>query len=107
MWGTPSIEIFVDADACPVKDEIYLVASRYRVPVSVVANSRIHVPPDLGAELVLSHERVHAMIQRHLADVAAGALQIVVDRTFRLADAAAAHAFIESRQAFGRVVLIP
>ena len=61
----------------------------------------------LGAELVLSHERVHAMIQRHLADVAAGALRIVVDRTFPLVDAAGAHAFIESRQAFGRVVLIP
>ena len=61
----------------------------------------------LGAELVLNHQRVHAMIQRHLDDVARGALQIVVDRTFPLAEAAAAHAFIESRQAFGRVVLIP
>jgi len=47
------------------------------------------------------------MIQRHLEDVARGALQIVVDRAFPLAEAAAAHAFIESRQAFGRVVLIP
>jgi NADPH:quinone reductase len=61
----------------------------------------------LGAELVLNHRRVHAMIQRHLDDVAQGGLQIVVDRTFPLADAAAAHAFIESRQAFGRVVLVP
>ena len=61
----------------------------------------------LGAELLLNHQRVHPMIQRHLEDVARGALQIVVDRTFPLAEAAAAHAFIESRQAFGRVVLIP
>jgi NADPH2:quinone reductase len=30
-----------------------------------------------------------------------------MDRTFPLADAAAAHAFIESRQAFGRVLLVP
>ena len=42
------IELFVDGDACPVKDEAYLVASRYAVPVSVVANSRMYVPHDLG-----------------------------------------------------------
>jgi len=61
----------------------------------------------LGAELVLNHRRVHPMIQRHLEDATRGDLKIVIDRTFPLADAAAAHAFIESRQAFGRVVLIP
>ena len=55
----------------------------------------------------MNHQRVRAMIQRHLEDVTRGALKIVVDRTFPLAEAAAAHAFIESRQAFGRVVLIP
>jgi NADPH:quinone reductase len=32
---------------------------------------------------------------------------VVVDRTFPLADAAGAHAYLESRQAFGRVVLVP
>jgi uncharacterized protein YaiI (UPF0178 family) len=47
------IELFVDGDACPVKDEAYLVASRYAVRVAVVANSRMHVPRDLGVELVL------------------------------------------------------
>ena len=34
-------------------------------------------------------------------------LQVVVDRTYPLSEAAAAHAYIESRHAFGRVVLIP
>ena len=47
------------------------------------------------------------MIGRLIDDVAAGRLQVVVDRTFPLAEAAAAHAYIESRQAVGRVVLIP
>jgi len=61
----------------------------------------------LGAELVLNHARVHAMIAGHLADIARGTLRVVVDRTYPLAEAAAAHAYIESRQAFGRVVLIP
>jgi uncharacterized protein YaiI (UPF0178 family) len=36
--------IFVDADACPVKDEIYKVAWRRGVPVKVVSNQRIRVP---------------------------------------------------------------
>jgi NADPH:quinone reductase len=59
----------------------------------------------LGAEIVT--DRVQAMIGRHLEDIAAGNLRVVVDRTFPLSDAAGAHAYIESRQAFGRVVLIP
>jgi NADPH2:quinone reductase len=60
----------------------------------------------MGAELFLS-ERPHAIIARHLDDIAAGRLRVVIDRRFPLADAAAAHEYIESRQAFGRVLLIP
>ena len=36
--------ILVDADACPVKDEIYKVAYRHNVPVVIVANSHFRVP---------------------------------------------------------------
>ncbi len=36
--------IYVDADACPVKDEIYKVAERHGLPVSVVAGGFIRVP---------------------------------------------------------------
>jgi hypothetical protein len=50
------IEIFVDADACPVKDEVYDVACRHAVPVVVVANSPIRVPRDLGVEMVVVEE---------------------------------------------------
>ena len=60
----------------------------------------------LGAELFLS-PRPHAMIARHLQDIAGGQLRVVIDRRFPLADAAEAHAYIESRQSFGRVLLIP
>jgi NADPH2:quinone reductase len=59
----------------------------------------------LGAEIAT--ERAHAMIGRHIDDVAAGRLHVEVDRTFPLSEAAAAHAYLESRQAVGRVVLIP
>src|SRR5208282_2538782 len=40
----PKLRIFVDADACPVKDEVYRVAARYGLKVFVVANSPIVVP---------------------------------------------------------------
>ena len=51
--------------------------------------------------------RVHAMIADLLDRVASGDIRVVIDRTFPLAEAAEAHAYIESRQAFGRVVMTP
>ena len=60
----------------------------------------------LGAELLLA-PRAHAMIAGHLEAIARGELRVVIDRTFPLSDAAGAHAYIESRQAFGRVLLVP
>ena len=38
------LHIFVDADSCPVKQEVYRVASRYRLDVTLVANSRLQIP---------------------------------------------------------------
>lgn len=38
------IHIYVDADACPVKNEVYKVAQRYGLPVTLVANSYMNVP---------------------------------------------------------------
>ena len=38
------LHIFVDADACPVKQEVYRVAGRYRLDVTLVANSWMRVP---------------------------------------------------------------
>jgi NADPH2:quinone reductase len=61
----------------------------------------------LGAELFLGGPRAHDLIAGHLAAVAAGELTVVIDRTYPLAEAAAAHAYIESRRSFGRVLLIP
>lgn len=61
----------------------------------------------LGAEVAFQTARVRAMLDTILRDLAHGELRTVVDRTFPLAQAAAAHAYIESRAAFGRVVLVP
>lgn len=59
----------------------------------------------LGAEILTP--RVRAMIQRHIDDAAAGGLTVVLDKEFPLREAAAAHDFIESRKAVGRVILVP
>jgi NADPH:quinone reductase len=61
----------------------------------------------LGAELFAGGERTYPLVASLLERVARGELQVVVDRRFPLADAAEAHRYIESRQAFGRVVLVP
>ena len=45
--------IFIDADACPVKDEIYKVARRYAMPVVVVANATLWVPSDSHFSLIV------------------------------------------------------
>lgn len=45
--------IYVDADACPVKDEVYRVARRYGIRVFVVSNSPIFVPKDELFEMVV------------------------------------------------------
>jgi NADPH2:quinone reductase len=61
----------------------------------------------LGGALLNEYPRVHAMVGELLARVARGELRVEIDRTFPLSEAAAAHAYIESRQAFGRVVITP
>jgi uncharacterized protein YaiI (UPF0178 family) len=47
------IAILVDADACPVKDEIYRVAARHGVRVFIVANSYMALPRDASIERVV------------------------------------------------------
>src|SRR5439155_1683792 len=39
------LTIYIDADACPVKDEVYRVARRYEMRVAVVANAPLRIPP--------------------------------------------------------------
>jgi uncharacterized protein YaiI (UPF0178 family) len=57
MNGPPetsaALHIYVDADACPVKDEVYRVAERHNLPVSVVANSYMRIPQSPLIERVM------------------------------------------------------
>src|SRR6476659_6811575 len=61
----------------------------------------------LGGALLSEYPRVHAMIGDLFERVASGQVRVEIARTFPLAEAAAAHAYIESRQAIGRVVMTP
>ena len=47
------LTIYVDADACPVKDKVYRVARRYMIRVVVVANAPLRVPTGAPVELVV------------------------------------------------------
>jgi uncharacterized protein YaiI (UPF0178 family) len=60
MPSTNMSRIFVDADACPVKDEIYRVAKRYGFQVTLVSNSSMRVPSENWIELVVVEGRLDA-----------------------------------------------
>ncbi len=45
------MHIYVDADACPVKEEVYKVARRCQIAVTLVANSHMRVPQEEGIKL--------------------------------------------------------
>lgn len=53
MSVPPTIIVFVDADACPVKDEVYKVAGRHGVKTIVVSNSHMQIPRDPRIERVV------------------------------------------------------
>ena len=78
--------ILVDADACPVKEEIYRVAWRHEVPVKVVSNSRLRVPEHPLIERIVVSDGFDAA-DDWIAD-AADAKSIVVTADILLADRA-------------------
>jgi uncharacterized protein len=47
------LHIYIDADACPVKDEVYKVAQRYQLEVTLVANSYMRIPGSDNIKLVV------------------------------------------------------
>jgi NADPH2:quinone reductase len=92
------------------RGRVSLVGQAGREPTKVdvsplMAGNRSVTGVFLGAEIAT--DRAHNMIQQLIEEVARGELKVVIDRTFPLSQAAAAHAYIESRKAVGRVLLIP
>ena len=79
-------QILVDADACPVKDEIYRVAWRHEVAVKVVSNSRLRVPEHPLIERIVVSDGFDAA-DDWIAE-AANAFSIVITADILLADRA-------------------
>lgn len=50
-FNVSSPHIYIDADGCPVKDEVYRVARRFQLPVTLVANKWMHTPDDPSIHL--------------------------------------------------------
>ncbi|MDI1282913.1 MAG: YaiI/YqxD family protein [Reyranella sp.] len=78
------ISIYIDADACPVKAEIYRVAERYSLKVFVVSNSYINVPRDPRHELIVVSDGFDAA-DNWIAE-RAGSGDIVITADIPLAD---------------------
>ncbi|MER2604566.1 MAG: YaiI/YqxD family protein [Siculibacillus sp.] len=73
------LRILVDADACPVKDEVFRVAGRLRLPVVVVANSWMRLPDDPLIERVVVGQGPN-VADDHIAEAArAGVVVITAD----------------------------
>jgi uncharacterized protein len=81
----PLLEIYVDADACPVKAEIYRVADRFGASVKIVANSWFRVPAESWIEQVVVSDSFDAA-DKWIAD-RAHANSVVVTSDIPLAHA--------------------
>ena len=71
MSVSPSLLVFIDADACPVKDEVYKVAGRHGIKTVVVSNSYMQLPRDpliervvVGAGLDIADDYIAERAQR-------------------------------------------
>jgi uncharacterized protein YaiI (UPF0178 family) len=73
------IEIFVDGDGCPVKDETYVVATRYGIRVALVANAPLHVPRGFGVQLVVVDQGPDAADDWIVAHVRRGDVVVTAD----------------------------
>ena len=82
----PDVRILVDADACPVKDEVYRVAFRHGVAVKVGSNMRMRVPDHALVERVVVSGKFDAA-DDWIADTA-GARDVVITGDILLADRA-------------------
>jgi len=119
ITGNQGVDLVVDPVGSTLQTSIACLGYRGRISLvgqagrdptkvdvsSLMAGNRSLTGVFLGAEIAT--DRAHNNIQRLINEAAKGELKVLIDRTFPLSEAAAAHAYIESRQAVGRVLLIP
>ena len=74
-----SAEIFVDADACPVKPEVFKVAERHGLRVTLVANSGLRPSRDPMIRNIVVPQGADAADDRIVAEVVAGDIVVTAD----------------------------
>jgi NADPH2:quinone reductase len=116
------VDLVVDSVGTTLQGSID--ATRYKGRVVVVGNAgraeeRLVDPAKLsemnrsltgvffGGALMLEPMRGRPLVESLIADVGSGKLRVAIDKRYPLSEAAEAHRYIESRQAFGRVVMTP
>ncbi|NIJ40991.1 NADPH2:quinone reductase [Parvibaculum indicum] len=97
-------------DVLSYRGRVSMVGRAGREPMTVdvqsmMAGNRSLTGVFLGAEIF--SPRVRENIQSLIDEAAKGELKVVLDKEFKLSEAAEAHAYIEGRSAFGRVIMIP
>ncbi|MBS0277598.1 MAG: zinc-binding alcohol dehydrogenase family protein [Proteobacteria bacterium] len=119
LTDNKGVDVVVDPVGSTLPDSMAVLGYRGRVslvgqagrnptkvdPWTLMEGNRSITGVFLGAEIAT--DRAHNMIQRLIDEVGKGELKVVIDKTFPLSEAAAAHEYIESRKAVGRVLLIP
>lgn len=73
------LDIYIDADGCPVKDEIYKVAERYQLKVFVVANKYINIPASERFEMVVASSGFDAADDWIVEHAGAGDIVVTAD----------------------------
>ncbi len=73
------LHIYIDADACPVKQEVYRVARRYQLDVTLVANAWMRTPDDPGIKLEVVEDSFDAADDWIVDRVEAGDIVITAD----------------------------
>ena len=76
---TSMLNIFVDADACPVKNEVYRVARRYQLKVTLVANCWLRTPKDSRITLEVVGDGFDAADDRIVEQVTDGDIVVTAD----------------------------
>lgn len=73
------LDIYIDADGCPVKEEVYRVAARYKLKVFVVANKGIQIPFDSLIEMIVVSEGMDMADNWIVEKITAGDIVITAD----------------------------
>ncbi len=78
--GLSVLDLYIDADACPVKQEICRVAKRYHLNVTFVSNARMRIPEQAAVRLVVVGDQFDAADQWIVEHISRDDIVVTTDR---------------------------